>query len=431
MIGIVWFQAILDGLGWLLARLYDLVPNYGVTIVLFTLGIRLLLLPLGIKQIRSMQATAVMQPKMKAIQQKYKQDRQRQQEELMKLYKEYGYNPLSGCFPLLAQLPVLIALFAVLQFPKGLTHIPTDSRLYSSIVPAPGHGQHTSFLGANLICSAVEAGHPDIHVSEVPGLPEGKSPTAKNCGKGFPVHIPYYAFAIVMIGATYYQQRQIQKSSPMTQNPQQQTIMRIMPLMFGVYGFIFPAGLVVYWSTTTLVQVGQQYVLIHRKGAPLAPQPIAAGDGDGDKGTRGSKAGSAGRGGGADGRRGGRTDPRRGGAPRSSGGRASAGRSSGGRGSGGTRAGAAKSGSAKSGGAKSGNPKATGSSAAGTARSSFGGRRGGVPGPGGSRSSGGNAGGSGRAPRVDPGGGARPQDGGATGGSGARDARDRKKRPER
>jgi YidC/Oxa1 family membrane protein insertase len=414
MIAVAWFQAILSGLGWLLARLYDVVPNYGVAIIIFTLGIRLLLLPIGVRQFRSMQATAVMQPKMKALQQKYKNDRQRLYEETQKLYREYGYNPLSGCLPLLAQLPVLICLFAVLQFPKGLTHIPTDSKLHYAI----SH-QNTDFLGANLICSAVESGH-QVPQKPVPGLPSLKS---KDCGSGFPAHIPYYAFAVVMIGATYYQQRQIQKTSPVTQNPQQQTIMRIMPLMFGVYGFIFPAGLVLYWSTTTLVQIGQQYVLIRRRGvAPTTPKEDARGDGAGARGAKGRPNDRGPRGGAGRSGRQGRSEPKRGttrGAAGRSGtpGRVSGGRSSGGKATGG-----------KAGGAS---PRTSGSS--------FGGRRGGVSGTGGLRSGGGGFGkgggdGDGRrsGPKPDGNGGTSGrQPGGSTGGSGARDARDRKKRPDR
>src|SRR5919198_1304681 len=106
------FQPILKALGAALAGLYSVVGNYGVAIILFTLAIRLVLLPLGIKQIKSMREMQAVQPKLKAIQQKYKGNRQRQNEEMMKLYKEHGGNPLAGCFPLLAQFPILISLFA-------------------------------------------------------------------------------------------------------------------------------------------------------------------------------------------------------------------------------------------------------------------------------------------------------------------------------
>ncbi len=263
MIGVEIWQTILGGLGWVLARLYDFIPNYGVSIILLTILIRLLLLPLGVKQIRSMQATQALQPKIKALQTKYKGDRQKLNEEMMKLYKEHGYNPLSGCLPLLLQLPVLIALFAVLRYPTGLTHIPADSSLHAAIV-----NQDTYFLGANLTCSAVEAGKT---VQVVVPLPSGKTETVpKDCGSGFPVRIPYYVLAVLMVGTTYFQQRQMSRASPAGANSQQQMLMRFMPLLFGFWGFIFPAGLVVYWTTTNSIQIGQQWFLLHRKGAPLS-----------------------------------------------------------------------------------------------------------------------------------------------------------------
>ena len=108
----VW-KALLDAFGQALAFLYDHVPGgYGVAIILLTLGMRVVLLPLAVKQIRSMQAMTAIQPKVKQIQQRYKgqrstESRQKMNEEMMALYKQYGVNPLSGCLPLLAQFPVL------------------------------------------------------------------------------------------------------------------------------------------------------------------------------------------------------------------------------------------------------------------------------------------------------------------------------------
>src|SRR5919198_1328654 len=130
---VVWWQGLLDGLGSVIAFFYGLIPNYGVTIILFTLAIRVVLLPLGIKQIRSMQAMQAIQPKLKALQQKYKGNRQKLNEETMALYKEHGVNPFGGCLPLVLQFPVLIALFAVLRVPGGLSHIPQDSSLARDI----------------------------------------------------------------------------------------------------------------------------------------------------------------------------------------------------------------------------------------------------------------------------------------------------------
>jgi YidC/Oxa1 family membrane protein insertase len=257
LVGVVWWQALLNGLGAILAFFYSLVPNYGVAIILLTVAIRVVLLPLGIKQIRSMQAMQAIQPKVKELQRKYKGDRQKQNEETMKLYKEYGVNPFSGCLPLFAQFPVLIALFAVLRVPGGIVHIPNDSRLHTAIV-----NNDTHFLGSNLLCSAGQAGKV-ITVTTKPGDPAAE-PKSLDCGHGIPVRIPYYFFALAMVGTTYYQQRQMQKASPPGANPQQQALTKVMPLLFGVWGFLFPAGLVIYWTTTNAIQIGQQAYLIRR-----------------------------------------------------------------------------------------------------------------------------------------------------------------------
>jgi YidC/Oxa1 family membrane protein insertase len=317
MIALVWWQALLDGLGAVLAFFYKYVPNYGLAIILLTLAIRVLLLPLAVKQIRSMQAMQAIQPKVKDLQRKFKGNRERLNQEMMALYKEHGVNPLSGCLPLLAQFPVLIALFAVLRFPQGLTHIPhndgdpvigiehSDSRLYVDLVH-----QHADFLGINLLCNASQAG------STVKLDPKSLNDVADlrgqslDCGSGFPVRIPYYLLAVLMVGTTYIQQRQMQRASP-SGSQQQQALTRIMPLLFGVWGIIFPAGLVIYWSTTNGVQILQQRYMLAKQEQLAGRAPERGGDsgrsdgqgkGDelrkpgptaGDRGPRGSQDGAA------------------------------------------------------------------------------------------------------------------------------------------
>jgi YidC/Oxa1 family membrane protein insertase len=271
MIGAPWYEPILKGLGAVLAFLYDLIPNYGVAIILLTVGIRLMLLPLGIKQIRSMHAMQALQPKMKAIQQKYKGNRQKLAEEQMKLYKEHGASPLGGCLPMILQIPVLIALFAVLRFPNGVDRIPDGSELKAAI-----ESQHTDFLGANLLCAPSQAGGGPVELQ--PGQ-VSRLDRPLDCGNGFPVRIPYYALLAAMIGTTFYQSWQMQRASP-TANPQQQLMGRIMPVFFGFIGFTFPAGLILYWTTTNLVQIGQQHFMLpNRPGAAEPGKAEAAGDG--------------------------------------------------------------------------------------------------------------------------------------------------------
>ncbi len=102
----------------MLAAIFDVVGNYGLSIIVLTIVIKVVLLPLGVKQIKSMQAMQSIQPKVKELQKKYKGNKAKVQEETMKLYKEAGVNPLGGCLPLLLQFPILIAMYAVIRAPE-------------------------------------------------------------------------------------------------------------------------------------------------------------------------------------------------------------------------------------------------------------------------------------------------------------------------
>ena len=269
------------------------------TIILLTLLIRIVLLPLGIKQIKSMQAMQAIQPKVKELQKKYKGNKAKQQEETMKLYKDAGVNPLGGCLPVLLQFPLLIAMYAVIRPPILVpvmannveitgtqspayylvhnSHIPADSQLYKDILTH----QTGNFLWMNLQCSPIQAGGGDVHTKDsqrkdllgqlpigVPGATfrpsTGTGPYGTIACGGSPLsRAPYYLFLLAMILTTFYQQRQMQKASPPgAQSGQQQTIMKIMPIMFGVFGLQFAAGLLVYWTTANLWQIGQQYALL-------------------------------------------------------------------------------------------------------------------------------------------------------------------------
>jgi YidC/Oxa1 family membrane protein insertase len=275
MIAVGWWQGILNALGWVLAHIYDLVHNYGLSIIILTLGIRLILLPLGLKQIRSMQAMQSLQPQIKSLQQKYKGNKQKLNEEMMKLYRERGVNPLAGCWPMLLQIPVLIALYSVLRFPQHPSHYPVDSQLNKTInaaVSTPPGSNPAPFLGMNLLCNAQEAGT----TVKIPNTGYQPPTIYLNCGHGVPVRIPYYVLGLLMVATMYYQQRQMQRAAPPGASQQQQALTRVMPLISIFWGFIVPAGVILYWTTSNLVQIGQQHFLLRagRTGAPAA-----AGDG--------------------------------------------------------------------------------------------------------------------------------------------------------
>jgi YidC/Oxa1 family membrane protein insertase len=291
------FQALLNGIGWILASIYDVVGNYGLSIIVLTVVIKVVLLPLGVKQIKSMQAMQSIQPKIKELQKKYKGNKTKVQEETMKLYKEAGVNPLGGCLPLLLQFPILIAMYAVIRAPELVpvdaggqqvatadavaykvhnSHLPEDSTLFRDVMLH----QNLGFLGMNLQCSAAQSGteakvsgsdrkpiKPDTPILDADGNELPFDPTTGTggipCGSNGTDKIPYFALLVFMVGTTFYQQRQMQKASPPgAASGQQQAILKIMPLMFGIFGYTFPAGLTVYWTVSNLWQIGQQYVLL-------------------------------------------------------------------------------------------------------------------------------------------------------------------------
>ncbi len=282
MVALEVFQALLNSLGWVLAEIYDFVGNYGLSIIVLTILIRVILLPLGIKQIKSMGAMQSIQPKVKEIQKKNKGNKQKAQEETMKLYKEAGVNPLGGCLPLLLQFPILIAMYSVLRAPVPNAaydpaepnpnvpefvnnHLPVDSQLYADVTT----DTNMNFLLLNLQCSASQAGK-QVTVPDSDGQP---SDHVIDCGSGTADKIPYFALLVIMIGTTFFQQRQMQRASPPgAASGQQQAIMKIMPIMFGVFGFAFPAGLTLYWTVSNFWQIGQQYALL--KAGHIGPEAM-------------------------------------------------------------------------------------------------------------------------------------------------------------
>jgi YidC/Oxa1 family membrane protein insertase len=239
------FDAFFDGLASLMAWFYDIWPSYGGAIILLTLTVMLVLTPLTLRGTRSMLRMQRLQPEMKRIQKEFKDDRQRQNEELMAFYKEHGINPLSSCLPLLIQMPVFIFLYQVLQ---GLTreadggfdpkYLDPSSQLYQDL-----HGAtEMNFLGFDLAISPLDA-----------------------LSEGFVTFIPYGIMIVIVLVSGYVQQAQIQGRSANQQNtnPQQQMIMKILPLFIGVISFSLPGALVLYFVTSNLFRVAQQFLITH------------------------------------------------------------------------------------------------------------------------------------------------------------------------
>jgi len=197
-----------------LDKLYSFIPNYGFAIIVLTIMVRIVTSPLMVKQMRSAERMREVQPKLKALQERYKDDKQKQSEEMMKFYREEGINPLGGCLPLVLQMPVLIGLFYALRTSIGLRHAPFVFWIDDLSQPA------TLFT--------------------LPGL-------------DFPVRI-----LPLIMGASMFVQ---QKMMPQTgMDPVQARMMLIMmPGMMLFISYTFPSGLVLYWTVSNLLGIAHQY----------------------------------------------------------------------------------------------------------------------------------------------------------------------------
>ena len=184
------------------------IPSYGMAIILMTVVIKMILYPLTVKQVKSMKAMQELQPKMKRLQEQYKTNPQLLQQEMQKLYREAGVNPLAGCLPMLVQMPILMAIFYAL---KDATY----------------EGGNPSFLW-------------------MPSLSEAD---------------PYYILPVLSALSTYLTSRQTTDES----NQQMKMMMYVMPIFIGWMSMNFAAGLVIYWITMNLVQVVQQWFIFREE----------------------------------------------------------------------------------------------------------------------------------------------------------------------
>ena len=249
--------------------------SWGFSIVLLTVVMRAILVPLTVKQFHSMQKMQRMQPQMKEIQKKYKDDKQRQQQEMMKFYKENEINPLGSCLPLVAQLPVFISLFYMLRQDLRKNICPDTQAVYQAKYAA--------------------AHHISLHAASAHTTPCGP-----NNGAGF-LFIPDLTdkatgVVLVVLLLLYVGSQlasSLMMSSPMMDKTQRQ-LMLLLPLFFVVIVINFPAGLLVYWITTNLWTMGQQYTVKRMIGPPAPP---VTGPGDDGGGGGGGPPGGGGRGG--------------------------------------------------------------------------------------------------------------------------------------
>jgi len=254
-----------DAVAWVLSRIYGAAsPVFGdssgwtwtLTIVLLVVFMRLLMVPLFIKQMHTTRRMTALAPQMTVLRKKYKNDKQTLNQEMMKLYQEAGVNPLMGCLPVAAQLPMFFALFSVLRaIAEWQPGQPTKYGMTHAMVAS---AQHAKILGVTIADKFLSAGTP-LHV-----------------------RIVILLTVVVSMVTTYLTVRQSMKRGMMPaatpDNPmgQSQKYMAYIMPFFALSGLYWPFGLVLYWVTTNLWTLGQQYVLFMRY-----PQPVAAGAGAG------------------------------------------------------------------------------------------------------------------------------------------------------
>jgi YidC/Oxa1 family membrane protein insertase len=212
-----WFDVIAQPLLVCLKFFYRYLHNYGVAIILLTLLIKILFWPLTHKSYVSMKAMKKLQPKMQKIREKYKDDKEKMNQEIMQMYRTHKVNPVGGCLPMVLQIPVFFALYRL---------------LYSSIAM-----RHAPFLWWINDLSAPDRFPIGV---QIPYL-----------GDGLPI-------LTVLMGVSMYVQ---QKMSPTGGDPKMEKMMMMMPVVFTVFFVNFPSGLVLYWLVNNVLSVGQQYYI--------------------------------------------------------------------------------------------------------------------------------------------------------------------------
>jgi YidC/Oxa1 family membrane protein insertase len=243
---------VFDAIATVLAWFYSLIPNYAIAIALLTLTVMLLLTPLTLKGTKSMLQMQRLQPEMKKLQQQYKGDRQKLNEEMMKFYQENKINPLGGCLPLLIQMPVFIVLYRVLH---KLTVICSPAAHASGACPVVGNFNPSYLNHSTDLWKALTQTNQMMAF----GMDLSHS-AAKEMSESFVGAIPYLILIMLVTASSYVQQLQIsaRNKNGTAINPQQAMLLKLMPAFFAVISLTLPAGVVVYFLVSNLYRIGQQ-----------------------------------------------------------------------------------------------------------------------------------------------------------------------------
>jgi len=224
-----WFYFLTKPIFLTLQFFYGLLGNFGLAILLLTFIIKLLFFPLANKSYSAMSKMKLLQPEMQKIRERFPEDKARQQQEIMAMYKKVGANPLAGCLPIVIQIPVFFSLYKVLFVTIEMRHAPFFGWIHDLSAPDP-----TSFV--NLF---------------------GLLPFA-------PPHVLMIGAWPLLMGVTMFLQ---QKLNPQPVDPIQAKMFMLLPIVFTYMLSAFPAGLVIYWAWNNLLSIAQQWTIMHRAGA--------------------------------------------------------------------------------------------------------------------------------------------------------------------
>jgi YidC/Oxa1 family membrane protein insertase len=258
------FHPIVYATAWMLAAIYGVIPNYAVAIAILTVIIMALLTPLLVKSTRSMIEMQKLQPELKRLQQKYKGPEHRQElnEEMMKLYREAGVNPASGCINGLLMAPFLFILYSVI---RGLSNTitATNGKLaetcQSTIPPVPPH--YTGLVSCPKNIPDTSAMFHDLVHATPPGAMlvwhMNIALKAISSHGSIWAAIPFYVLIAVAVGTQYFQMSQLNRRNPNAaqMSGQMQTFQRLTPILFAYIYFIVPAAAVIYMVVSTLIRI--------------------------------------------------------------------------------------------------------------------------------------------------------------------------------
>ena len=253
----------------LLAWFYGVTGNYTIAIALIAVVVMLIITPLTLKSTKGMLEMQRLAPEMRRLQQQYRGDRQKLNEEMMKLYQEHKVNPMSSCLPLLAQMPVFIIMFRVLH---GLTYRPSGApaAISNGVLAAAGQPTSDSLGFVPRYISNESEMFIDLFNARPPemmsfGIDLAISP-AEALSESLATGLIYALLVVILAGLYFLQQRMVAARAAVspTMSPTQQKLMQYLPVAFAVFQIFFLTGLVVYYAAQAVLRIGQQAYITRR-----------------------------------------------------------------------------------------------------------------------------------------------------------------------